>query len=99
MNYTHYLAGEIRAEAARKQISVRKLAVAVEEANGLSWPTVQRMMTGKRAWDVNSLSAVAKVLDTSVAELVGRADAVYRCNLPLLSVATFAQVSALCSAP
>lgn len=98
-SYTHYLAEEIRAEAARKRISYRKLAAALEEVNGLSRPSLVRMMNGERPWDVNSLSIVAKMLDTSVAELVGRADAVYRCNLPLLSIAGFAQVSALCAAP
>jgi len=98
MNYTEFLAAEVRAQAARKKISGRALAAPIEEAVGLSRNTVARMLSGERPWDVNSLSVAAKVLDLSVADLIASTEeamADNRCNLPSGAVSASSQVTGL----
>ena len=99
MSYSQSLAAEIRAEAARKRMSGRDLGRYLSEnGSGLSHGSIARMLRGERPWDVDSLSLVAKALDTSMATLLERGDdamADNRCTLPSRKPSASSQVRGL----
>lgn len=60
-----YVAGEIRAHAARKGLSGRQMAFQL----GKSQPWMSRRLTGEIPFDVEELDAVAAILDVAPREL------------------------------
>jgi transcriptional regulator with XRE-family HTH domain len=65
-----YVAGEIRAHAARKGLSGRQLAFQL----GKSQPWMSRRLTGEIPFDVEELDAVAAILNVAPRELFPGAD-------------------------
>lgn len=65
-----YVAGEIRAHAARKGLSGRQLAFQL----GKSQPWMSRRLTGEIPFDVEELDAVAAILDVAPRDLFPGSD-------------------------
>ena len=99
MTYSQALAAEIRAEAGRKRMTGRELARYLSDnGNGLSHGSIARMLRGERPWDVDSLSLVARALDTSMATLIEKTDAAMADNrwcLPSSDLSASSQVSGM----
>lgn len=65
------LAGQLRAEAARRRISLRELA----RLSGVPYPTVQKSLAGRRMIDVSELARLCQALQISASRLFERAEA------------------------
>lgn len=63
---TAHVAGNVRAEMGRRNVTQVQMALAL----GRTQAAVSRRLTGRVAFDVEELSAVAVVLDTTVAHLM-----------------------------
>jgi transcriptional regulator with XRE-family HTH domain len=103
MTYSDALSAEIRAAMGRRRISGRELArrVAASMEKPPSDATVARMLRGDSPWDVNTLDAVARILEVTTADLIRDADkamADSRCDLPSGFASVSSQVSGLVSA-
>lgn len=64
------VAGEVRAEMARKRVTGTTLAQALQMSNA----TLSRRLNGLKAFDINELEVVGRVLGVTVTELLTRAD-------------------------
>lgn len=62
------LAGELRAEAARQQLSLHELS----RRSGMPYPTVQKSMAGRRMIDVAELARLCYALSVTPADLFSR---------------------------
>lgn len=84
MTFTQALAQEIRAELARRQVSRSELIRRMQATatNLPSRASIHRMIRGELTWDVHTLDAAALALGVALPDLLSRADAVYRWNLP-----------------
>lgn len=60
------VAGAVRAEVARRQISQRELAVQL----GMSRSSLNRRIRGEQAWDTDELHRVAELLKVDVRDLL-----------------------------
>lgn len=65
------IAGEVRAELARRQISQVDLAKTI----GVTRAYLKRRLAGQTAWSANDLAAIAHAIGVTIASLVGPVDA------------------------
>lgn len=65
------VAEEVRAEMARRQISVNALS----EESGVPISTLRRSVNGQRPFTIQELFVITRLLDTTVVDIVQRAEA------------------------
>lgn len=65
------VAEEVRAEMARRQISVNALS----EESGVPISTLRRSVNGQRPFTIQELFVITHLLDTTVVDIVQRAEA------------------------
>lgn len=71
---TDHVAGNLRAEVARRKFTQVQLASAL----GMSQPVVSRLLSGERPLTLDFVAAVARVLDVPISQLIGDPDEDYR---------------------
>lgn len=64
------VAEEVRAEMARRQISVNALS----EESGVPISTLRRSVNGQRPFTIQELFVITRLLDTTVVDIVQRAE-------------------------
>lgn len=64
------VAEEVRAEMARRQISVNALS----EDSGVPISTLRRSVNGQRPFTIQELFVITRLLDTTVVDIVQRAE-------------------------
>lgn len=65
------VAEEVRAEMARRQISVNALS----EESGVPISTLRRSVNGQRPFTIQELFVITRLLETTVVDIVQRAEA------------------------
>lgn len=80
-SWTQGIAAEIRAVAARKQVT----QITIAKAIGMSQPALSRRWVGEIPYDLATLEAVLKFLDVSLIALASSAGV--RCSMQMAEVA------------